>query len=958
MKPWKLTPSVWPKDLLLGLLLVAATVMAYQPAWHAGFMWDDDRYVTENPLLTAPDGLRRIWFSLDAPSQYFPLTYTMFRLEHGLWGFDPAGYHWVNILLHAANALLAWRLLARLRAPGAWLGAALFALHPVQVESVAWITERKNVLMGFFFLLSLLAWTRFLDEKGERPWRFYTLALVFYGLALSAKTTACTLPGALLLVLWLEKKPIDWRRLGQVAPFVALGLGMGLVTVWWERCHQGTRGQLFEIGPVERVLIASRAVWFYVGKLIWPANLTFSYPRWSISASDPLAYVWLLATAAAGAAIWRTRRWAGRSVEVAAVFFVVTLSPVLGFIMLYTFAYSFVADHYQYLACLGPLALAAAGMERGWGRMKIQSAVPQVLFCAALLTALGGLTWRQCGMYASEETLWRATIARNPGSWMAHNNLGALYVQKKELEKGLEQFREALEIKPDDVDTLCNFGAAYFTKGEQAEAMASYRKALAINPAHAAAHYNLGLALEKNGEKEEAIAQYRAALTIKPRDAEVLITLGTALARKGDLDEAAAQYRAALEINPEHAGALSNLGNALLLKGDLDGALACLKRSTALNPEQVEAWYNLGNVLLQKGDLDQAIACYRQALRINPRYGEAFANLGAAFFKKKETQQAINCWQKALEIKPDDVETLCNLGGALFTKGEEAQAIATYHKALEINPAHAAAHYNLGIALEKNGEMEEAIAEYRGALKTKPRDADVLVTLGTALARKGDLDEAAAQYRAALEINPEHAGALNNLGNALLLKGDLDGASASLMKSTALNPEQVEAWYNLGNVLLQKGELDRAIGCYRQAIRINPRYEDAFANLGAAFFKKKESREAMNAWQQALAIKPDQISVQNNLAWLLATTPESSLRDGAKAVTLATQASQLSGGGNPLMTRTLAAAYAEEGRYGLAVVTARRALQLAVEQKNNPLAATLQDEIKLYEADTPMRESQ
>ncbi|MGD1086327.1 MAG: O-GlcNAc transferase, partial [Verrucomicrobiota bacterium] len=309
-------PFEWRKNCLLGLLLLAAILLAYQPAWRAGFIWDDDKYVTANPLLTAPDGLRRIWFSLDAPSQYFPLTYTSFYLERALWGLRPAGYHCVNILLHAANALLVWRLLARLRVPGAWLAAALFALHPVQVESVAWITERKNVLMGFFFLLTLLAWTRFLDEKTRRPWGFYALALVFYALALSAKTTACTLPAALLLVLWLQKMPVNWRRLGQIAPFVALGLGMGLVTVWWERYHQGTQGKLFAIAPWERVLIASRAVWFYAGKLLWPRNLTFSYPRWTIPASAPLACIWLLATAVLGVAIWRARRWAGRSLEV------------------------------------------------------------------------------------------------------------------------------------------------------------------------------------------------------------------------------------------------------------------------------------------------------------------------------------------------------------------------------------------------------------------------------------------------------------------------------------------------------------------------------------------------------------------------------------------------------------------------------------------------------------------
>src|SRR5436309_86770 len=261
------------RALIFAVVLAAVTILAFQPAWHGGFLWDDDDYIVNNELLTAPDGWQRIWFSLDSPSQYFPLTYSTFRIEHALWGLNTTGYHWVNLLFHVANALLVWAVLVRLRVPGSWLAAAIFALHPVQVESVAWITERKNVLMGFFFLLTLLAWIAFVDERTRRPWFFYGLALILYALALSAKTTACTLPAALLLILWLRKKPINWQRILQVIPFFFLGLGMALVTVWWERYHQGTRAGIFGLGLIERILIASRAVCFYLGKLIWPTNL-------------------------------------------------------------------------------------------------------------------------------------------------------------------------------------------------------------------------------------------------------------------------------------------------------------------------------------------------------------------------------------------------------------------------------------------------------------------------------------------------------------------------------------------------------------------------------------------------------------------------------------------------------------------------------------------------------------
>src|SRR5215475_2629994 len=420
---------------IFALVLTAVTILVYRPAWNGGFLWDDDVYITNNELLTAPDGLRRIWFSLDSPSQYFPLVYTTFRIEHALWGLNTSGYHWVNLLLHIANALLVWMVLVRLRVPGAWLGGAIFALHPVQVESVAWITERKNVLMGFFFLLTLLAWIAFVDGRTKRRWLFYGLALILYLFALSAKTTACTLPAALFLILWLQHKTIDWKRISQIIPFLVIGVAMGLVAMWWERYHQGTSRAVFTfLSPIERVLVASRAIWFYLSKLIWPSNLTFIYPRWNIAPTYLLNYSFLLAGVVMCGVIYFLRRYLGRSVEVAAAFFVATLSPVLGFIMLYTFRYTFVADHYQYLACIGPIALVSAGLVTLTNSVKYG---PRFLFALGILVlgTLGLLTWRQSASYRDSETLWRTTIARNPGCWMAEANLGSELLERGDIDR-------------------------------------------------------------------------------------------------------------------------------------------------------------------------------------------------------------------------------------------------------------------------------------------------------------------------------------------------------------------------------------------------------------------------------------------------------------------------------------------------------------------------------------------
>ena len=544
----------WLPPRVLGWLLVMMTVLAYLPAFQAGYIWDDDQYVTNNPLLTAPDGLWRIWFSLDSPSQYFPLTYTVFRMEYGLWGLLPAGYHAVNILLHALNALLVWRVLVRLAVPGAWLAAALFALHPVQVESVAWVTELKSVLSLFFMLLAVLAWLKFTENPARPAWHWYLLALAGQALALAAKTTACTLVAALGLMLWLKHQPITRARLAQLLPFAGLGAGMGVLTMWWERYHQGTQGKLFALGLPERLLVASHALWFYLGKLVWPVRLTFSYPRWSLHPADPAAWGWLAATVGLGVTLVWLRRQAGRGPEVAALFFALTLGPLLGFIMLYTFIYSFVADHYQYVACLGPLTLAAAGIFKAFGLGGGRTPWLKPAVCGSLLLTLGTLTWRQCGMYAGPETLWETTLQRNPGSWMAHVKLGEFLMQQGRGDEAVAQWKQAIKLRPDDAVAYYNLGTAASQSGRVAEAVAYYEQALDLDPDQVEADNKLAwilatspLPVLRNGPRAVALAQHANQLA-RGRNLGVLGTLAAALAEAGRFPEAVATLRQALPL--------------------------------------------------------------------------------------------------------------------------------------------------------------------------------------------------------------------------------------------------------------------------------------------------------------------------------------------------------------------------------------------------------------------------
>jgi tetratricopeptide (TPR) repeat protein len=721
-----------------GLLLVVVTIFAYQPAWNGKPIWDDDGHITK-PELRSLDGLGRIWIKPGATQQYYPLTHSGFWVEHKLWGDSPLGYHLINILLHTVSALLLLKILRRLELPGAFLGTVIFALHPVQVESVAWISELKNTLSGTLYLGAALAYLKF-DRESKKS--FYAAALGLFVLALMAKTVIATLPAALLLVFWWKRGSLSWKRdVLPLVPFFIAGIAFGLFTAWVEQKFIGAEGPEFNVSFIERLLIAGRAFWFYLEKLLWPANLVFIYPRWNVS-----EWVWWQYLFPAAVLILFTVlsvcRWRGTLVGL--LFFAGTLFPALGFFNAYPFRFSYVADHFQYLASIGPIVLAGAGITTALNSLKKRNPFLEPVIFGMLILTLGALTWRQCAMY-------RTTIERNPECWMAYSNLGVDFLQK--------------------------------------------------------------------GQVDEAIAHYQKALEIKPDYAEAHSNLGTAFLQKGRADEAIAHYQKALEINPDNADDHGNLGNAFLQKGQVDEAIAHYQRALEIIPDKADAQSNLGNAFLQKGQVDEAIA---------------------------------HC-QKALEIKPD----------------------------------YADAHGNLGNAFLQKGQVDDAIAHYQMAIQIKPHFS--------------------------------------------------------------------EAHYNLGNAFLQKGQVDDAIAHYQKALEIKPDYAEAHGNLGNAFLKKGQENDAIAHYQMALEIKPLNVAFQNNLALVLATSPTTSLRNGIKAVELAQQANQLSGGGQPLVLRTLAAAYAEASRFPEAVETAQKALKLAREQGNAVLGETIESNLKLYQSDTPLR---
>ena len=730
-------------------------------------MWDDDSYISANPTLQSWRGLWEIWFKPGATCQYYPLSFSLFWVGYHLWGLNPLGYHMLNVMLHGLVAVLLWQVLERLKVRGAWLAGAIFALHPVCVMSVAWMTELKNTLSAALALGAGWAYVRFaglgvyeaghggIDGRRQNvvgaDWRYGALSLGLFLLAMFAKTAVSFLPLTLLLVAWWQRKRLGGREAVPLLLMLALVVAMGKMTFYVERLY-GAVGTGFHLGWWERVLVSGRSFWFYLGKLFFPFRLTFVYERWPVDSRVWWQYLYPAAVVGLFVLLWRLRRVIGRGPFAAMLHFYISTAMLILITVLYMTRYTFVSDHWQYFGCLSVITLAAAGITAGLDRLAGRSQLLKPALVGILLLVLGLSTRHQCGMYTDMETLWQTTIANNPDAFLARNNLGNLLAAQGKIPEAIAQFHRAIEIKPD----------------------------------YAEAYYNLAIVLDRQGKRNEAIGDYQKALEF--------------------------------------------------------------------NPDFVVAHNNLGTALFKQGRLDEAVECYRRALKIDPGFGEA--------------------------------------------------------------------HNNLGILLTKQGRTDEAVAEYRKAI----------------------------------ELNPNRAELYNNLGNLLATQGRPDEAIGQFQKALAVDPDYTEAHFNLANLFLAQGRWDEAIEHYQQALKQMPDSVHAHYQLGLALQSRGQFAAAVAQFQKVLELDPRHVTALNNLAWIWATCPDNSLRNGPKALAEAEQAVQLSGGNSPEILDTLAAAYAVAGRYPEAVATARRALSLAAIQNNQPLAGALQTQLKLFEANTPFHE--
>ena len=794
-----------PAVLAIALLVV----VSYFPALQGGFVWDDVIF-SEEPVIHSPDGLRSIWFSpadIENEGHYWPLVYTSFWLEHKLWGLDPVGYHAVNILLHLANCLLLWRLLGRLEVPGAVLIAALFAVHPQHVESVAWIIERKDVLSALFYLTAVLTWIRFAAAPG--PGR-YLLALALFTAGLLAKSVVVTLPAALLIWHWWQRGRVTAVDLLRVAPFVAVGLAVTLADLAFY-----TSREPLELGysPVERALIAARALWFYAGKLVWPTNLAVIYPRWEIEAGNLLAWAYLGAAAALAAALWFARERIGRGPLAGALFFAVTLAPVLGFVDYGYMQFSFVADRFQYLAGIGVLAVLVGAAAHGAGKLPETYRMVAGGLAVALVMGLALLTWRQAGVYRDETTLFSHIVALNPEARDAHLNLGNALIEAGRDEDGLAASRIAVEQRPESADAHSNLGLALMNL-EQLEASGeALRHALELDPKHTSALQNSAELLRKQGRYEDAVEAYGTVLKRDSRYALAYAGLGDALFQLQRYEAAVDALTTALEIQPglPFAGKLYLLmGRAARALGQLGSAEGHFRRAMALDPDEAAALLDLAAVLRAQGRRDESDALM----------------------------------SRARELRPNDPANLQNIAEALRKEQRYDDALAAYREVLAISPDFALAHAGMGDTLFRLERYEESFDAMERALSSQP-DLEAAGSLhslaGQAAQRLNRVDQAAHHYAEAVRIDPRDSASIDRLAMVRFGQQQYEAALALYRNLLELTPDSAQTYSNLGATLYYLGRTDEALRHFERAVEIDPYLETARAGLEALRAQARDS---------------------------------------------------------------------------------------------------------------------
>ena len=608
------------------LILITGLFFVYAPMWHAGFIWDDDSYLTGNLLIRSLDGLIKLWTVPGSHPQYYPMVFTTYFLEYKLWGLSPTGYHIVNILLHGISCLLLWQLLKKIGLKGAWLAAMVFALHPVMVESVAWITERKNVLSLVFYLCGMLAGIRLLNlgsnknplQNKSQTTVTWGILLLCYVLALLSKTVTVSLPAALLVMAWWRYGRLSKRTVLLMLPLFVIGITLGLHTAHLEKVTVGAVGQDWDTSLLQRTLLAGQITWFYVGKLLYPEPLIFMYHRWAIDQTSLLQWLPTLAAIGVIGTLLVTCKKTGRGPLAAVFLFVGTLFPALGFFNVYPMRFSYVADHFQYHASLAMIVLVVCGLRQLLDRSSFQR--PAVAAVIIMLASLGWITYERCFAYQDAKTLWLDTLVQNPNSSIALYNLGAMAIEDDQPANALALFNMAVIAHPNRPLPYYSRSAAYKALGQKQNYLADMRRTIkrfnGYEIERAQPHMILGNDAMTRKQWQEAANQSEQYIRCMPNRSAGYVMLGKACLPLEDHQRAITMLQKAIELGDSQASTWYNLGFAFQKQNQFKDAIACYTQSLAKKPKNPDTLTNLAGILAQSGQFQRALAYQHQALKI------------------------------------------------------------------------------------------------------------------------------------------------------------------------------------------------------------------------------------------------------------------------------------------------------------------------------------------------------
>lgn len=628
-------------------VLVLLTLLCYAPSLSNGFIWDDDGYVQANPTLRSVQGLIDIWTVRGATPQYYPLVHTTFWIEFQSWGLWAPGYHITNLILHMGVSLLWWVLLTRLGLKRiAYLAAMVFAVHPIHVETVCWITERKNVLSLLCYLLAVLCYLNFtgLSEPDcvspiRRTRRlllcaqWYVLALLCFVAALLSKTVTCTFPAAMVLVLWVRScessdslktvlRKLPWKQVLWLLPFFIIGITLARITMSMETNEVGASGVAWDQTVPERIIIYGRAVLFYFHKVLMPDVFMFNYPRWEIDGQQVALYLFPLAVLGLAILFWCLRRRMTLWLLAGLLIAIGTLLPASGLFDVYPMRFSFVADHFAYHATMGFIAIGMGLVCWLTGRLK---PVMRSLFLIAMFAGLMVQTMRYTPAYANWYTLFTDTLHKNPDSWMAYNYRGVAYEKQYDfthdpalIKLAYTDYRSGLKLHQDFAQLHANYGSVLIKRGDPANAITQLKRAVQLQPDLPQGHYWLALAMDQTGDVQTAVTHYQQAVEIFPGYVSAWHHLGRALAKRGKFDDATHAYDQAIKLRPQAPAAYQELGLILLNHGDYDKAALHFEKVLAMRPDEPAVWWSLGLSRYMTGQTQQAIDLLKQALVKQP----------------------------------------------------------------------------------------------------------------------------------------------------------------------------------------------------------------------------------------------------------------------------------------------------------------------------------------------------